>query len=88
MTLATLNFQVSNHEHKEHTVTLEREPGSCRYTVKMDGSPVWEHQAGLLGFVAQFPLVGCRCNVQAVTLGGLFTRYKLSVRCPNDFKTS
>jgi len=78
-----LNFKSGSHEHQEQTVERKRKPGSRHYVVKVDGNPVWEQQAGLLGFTGQFPFFGCRCNVQAITLGGLFTRRRLSVQCPN-----
>lgn len=83
MTLATLNFKANSHEPQEHTVELERELGSRHYIVKVDGHRVWERQAGLLGFAGRLSLFGCRCSVQVITLGGLLTRHKLSVRCPN-----
>lgn len=83
MILATLNFKAGSQEHQEHTVELERKSGSRHYIVTLDGNPVWEHQAGLLGFTGRFPLLGCQCGVQTITLGGLFTRHRLSVQCPN-----
>ncbi len=78
--LAAMNFQIDGQQHTAH---LERDPGTRHYVVKVDGQALWTRSAGLLGFRGQFPVLGCRCHVQGITLGGLLTRYRLSLQCPN-----
>jgi hypothetical protein len=80
ISLAKLKFKEDDQRLLEHTLELERKAQSRLFVLKLDGSPVWEHQAGLLGFEHRFPLMGCQCSVQAITLGALYTRYRLSMK--------